>query len=68
MGVLTAFIAYIMQIPMAIMTAVLMFVMVPRAAVSGRRTAEVLEAQPSIWDPPRPVSAARRGLVEFRDV
>ena len=36
-GNLTAFLQYIMQILFAIMTAVIMFIMVPRAAVSADR-------------------------------
>jgi ATP-binding cassette subfamily B protein len=50
------------------MTAVIMFVMVPRAAVSGDRIREVLETEPTITDPPAPVSPSRTGRVEFRDV
>jgi ATP-binding cassette subfamily B protein len=67
-GNLTAFLQYIIQILFAIMTAVIMFVMVPRAAVSGTRIREVLDAEPSISDPPTPISPERRGRVEFRDV
>jgi ATP-binding cassette, subfamily B, multidrug efflux pump len=67
-GNLTAFMQYIAQILFAIMTAVIMFVMVPRAAVSGARINEVLTTEPSIWDPPTPVSPERQGRVEFRDV
>ena len=67
-GNLTAFLQYIIQILFAIMTAVIMFVMVPRAAVSGVRIREVLDAEPSISDPPTPISPQRRGRVEFRDV
>jgi ATP-binding cassette subfamily B multidrug efflux pump len=67
-GNLLAFLQYIMQILFAIMTAVLMFVLVPRAAVSGGRIREVLDTDPSISDPPTPISPPRRGMVEFRDV
>jgi len=67
-GNLTAFMQYITQILFAIMTAVIMLVMVPRAAVSGGRIAEVLDQEPSIWDPPTPISPERRGRIEFRDV
>ncbi len=67
-GNLTAFLQYIIQILFAIMTAVIMFVMVPRAAVSGVRIREVLDAEPSISDPPTPISPQRSGRVEFRDV
>jgi len=67
-GNLTAFMQYIAQILMAIMMAVIMFIMVPRAAVSGDRILEVLDTEPSIWDPPVPISPARTGRVDFRDV
>jgi len=67
-GNLLAFLQYIIQILFAIMTAVLLFVLVPRAAVSGARIREVLDTDPSISDPPSPISPARRGEVEFRDV
>jgi len=68
-GNLTAFLMYIMQILMSVMMATIMFVMVPRAAVSAGRIQEVLETAPSVADPA--VSAApsaAHGFVEFRDV
>jgi ATP-binding cassette subfamily B protein len=67
-GNLTAFLQYIMQILFAIMTAVIMFVMVPRAAVSAGRIREVLDTEPAIVDPPTPIAPVRRGEVEFADV
>jgi ATP-binding cassette subfamily B protein len=67
-GNLTAFLQYILQILFAIMTAVIMFVLVPRAAVSSGRIREVLDTEPSIVDPPAPISPLRGGLVEFRGV
>jgi ATP-binding cassette subfamily B protein len=67
-GNLTAFLQYILQILFAIMTAVIMFVLVPRAAVSSGRIGEVLDTEPSIVDPPTPMSPPRGGLVEFRGV
>ncbi|MEO8463139.1 MAG: ABC transporter ATP-binding protein, partial [Chloroflexota bacterium] len=67
-GNLTAFLQYVIQILFAMMTAVMMFVMVPRAVVSSGRVREVLETVPSIADPEAPVSPERRGRVEFRDV
>ncbi len=68
-GNLTAFLQYLMQILFAVLTAVFMFVMVPRAAVSAGRIREVLGTEPSVRDPETPVLPAnRRGLVEFRDV
>ncbi len=67
-GNLTAFLQYIIQVLFSVMTAVIMFVMVPRAAVSGGRIQEVLATEPTIADPPTPISPERRGRVEFRDV
>ena len=67
-GNLTAFLQYILQILFAIMTAVIMFVFVPRAAVSAGRIQEVLETEPAITDPPTPISPVRHGRIEFRDV
>ncbi len=67
-GNLTAFLQYIMQILFAIMTAVIMFIMVPRAAVSGDRIQQVLATEPAIHDPQEPVSPPRTGHLVFRDV
>jgi ATP-binding cassette subfamily B multidrug efflux pump len=68
-GDLTAFLTYIVQILLAVLMATIMFVMVPRAAVSAKRIQEVLETQPTIVDPEQPAAArAEVGLVEFRDV
>ncbi len=67
-GNLTAFLQYIMQILFAIMTAVIMFIMVPRAAVSGDRIQQVLATKPAIHDPQEPVSPPRTGHLVFRDV
>ena len=68
-GNLTAFLQYIMQILFAIMMAVIMFVMVPRAAVSADRIQEVLDAVPSVRAPDEPAPAPpARGQVEFRNV
>ncbi len=67
-GNLTAFTQYIMQILFAIMTAVLMLVVIPRAAVSGGRIQEVLDARPSIADPDSPREPSTRGHIELRGV
>jgi ATP-binding cassette subfamily B multidrug efflux pump len=47
-GDLTAFLTYIVQILLAVLMATIMFVMVPRAAVSAQRIQEVLETQPRL--------------------
>jgi ATP-binding cassette subfamily B protein len=68
-GNLTAFMQYLMQILFATLTAVFMFVLVPRAAVSAGRIREVLDTEPIVRDPANPVlPSSRDGLVEFRDV
>ncbi len=70
-GNLTAFLQYLLLIMFSVLTSVLMFILVPRAAVSSGRILEVLDTQPSIHDPEQPVVlrvAANRGMVEFRDV
>ena len=54
-GNLTAFLAYLVQILMAVLMAVFMFILVPRAAVSADRIQEVLNTEPSIHDPEKPV-------------
>jgi ATP-binding cassette, subfamily B, multidrug efflux pump len=71
-GNLTAFLQYLLQILFAVLTAVFMFILIPRAAVSSGRIQEVLETVPTIHDPENPVVPAEdgldRGVVEFRDV
>jgi ATP-binding cassette, subfamily B, multidrug efflux pump len=68
-GNLTAFLQYVMQILFAVLMAVVMFVMVPRAAVSADRIQQVLATEPALHDPPvRAVEKVEHGLVEFRDV
>lgn len=49
-GDLMAFIQYVMQIMFALVMASMMFVMLPRAAVSANRVREVLYMDPSITD------------------
>jgi len=68
-GDLTAFLAYIMQILMAVMMATIMFVMVPRAAASWNRIEAVLATEPAIFDPATPaLRTGSTGCLEFRDV
>ena len=68
-GNLTAFLTYVMQILFSVMMATVMFVMVPRAAVSADRIQAVLETVPSVNDPVSPISTgATQGHLEFRDV
>ncbi len=70
-GNLTAFLQYLTQILFAVLTAVFMFILIPRGAVSAGRIVEVLDTVPTIRDPESPATVGppdSRGMVEFRDV
>ncbi|MEA2653788.1 MAG: ATP-binding cassette, subfamily multidrug efflux pump, partial [Chloroflexota bacterium] len=68
-GNLIAFLQYVMQILFAVMMAVFMFVMVPRAVVSSGRIQEVLRTHPAIADPDAPVAPPPpTGRLELQDV
>lgn len=71
-GDMIAYLQYAMHVVMSFMFISIVLIMLPRAAVSGDRIAEVLETQPVIRDPEHPADArgdaGRRGTVEFRDV
>ncbi len=70
-GALTAFMQYLAQILFAVLTAVFMFILIPRATVSAGRIQEVLKTEPAITDPAdplKPTPIGRPGLVEFHDV
>jgi ATP-binding cassette subfamily B protein len=70
-GGLTAYLQYLSQILFAVLTAVFLFILVPRAAVSAGRIQEVLRTEPDIIDPAEPIpfpTQVKPGLVEFRDV
>jgi len=74
-GALTAFIAYILQILIAIMMAMYVFMTAPRAAACAERIQAVLETRPAIADPPAgpapagsPADRVPENTVEFRDV
>jgi ATP-binding cassette subfamily B multidrug efflux pump len=68
-GNLTAFLAYIIQILFSVMMATIMFVMVPRAAVSADRIQAVLKTDPTVNDPETPAApCVDRGFLEFENV
>jgi len=48
----------------------IIFIMVPRAAVSWKRVSEVLSTEPTIYDPETPLKLQQkvRGVIEFRNV
>lgn len=62
-GALTAFLAYLMQILMAVMMSTFMLVMVPRASVCADRIGEVLETESSVVPPADPVVPSQPGGV-----
>ncbi|MEP7137084.1 MAG: ABC transporter ATP-binding protein [Chloroflexota bacterium] len=69
-GDMMAFMQYAMQIVMAFLMLSMMFIIIPRASVSGDRIAEVLNTEPKIHDPksPKQFPAPFKGTVEFRNV
>ena len=60
-GALTAFIAYIMQILMAVMMSMFMIMMLPRAAVCAERIYEVLDTESTVHDAEAAVPLAYAG-------
>lgn len=69
-GDMMAFLQYTMQIVFAFLMLSMMFIMLPRAAVSADRVAEVLETHPTIKDPDSPLNYGTEfdGSIEFRNV
>ncbi len=68
-GDMLAYLQYAMHVIMSFLFITMIFIMIPRAAVSAQRIGQVLDTEPTIEDPQQPVSpSAHRGLVEFRDV
>jgi len=68
-GGLTAFLTYLMQILFSVMMATMMLIMVPRAAVCAGRIMEVLDTEPSVKVPAKPVmSVSEHGEVALRGV
>lgn len=69
-GDMMAFLQYAMQIVFSFLMMSMMFIFLPRAAVSATRISEVIDTEPDIKDPeesskfPEPFN----GTVEFRDV
>jgi ATP-binding cassette subfamily B multidrug efflux pump len=69
-GDMMAFMQYAMQIVMAFLMMSMMFIFLPRAAVSGDRIADVLETELAITDrqDPQPFKEPFSGEIEFRNV
>ncbi len=69
-GDMMAYMQYAMQIIMAFLMMSMMFIILPRAAVSADRVSEVLETEASILDPIKPVHFKEDFYpeIEFRNV
>ena len=69
-GSLMALIQYVSQTIMAFLMISIVFIMVPRAAVSGRRINEILATEPTIVDPTNPQHLPKKlnGVVAFNNV
>jgi ATP-binding cassette subfamily B protein len=67
-GELTAFMSYLMLILMSVMMATFMSMMVPRAAVSAGRVAEVLDTESTVVPPVAPVAISQAARIELREV
>ena len=68
-GDMLAFMQYAMQIIMSFLFITMMFIMIPRAAVSGQRIGAVLSVNPTIEDAPDCKEVTHpAGVVEFRNV
>jgi ATP-binding cassette subfamily B protein len=69
-GDMMAFLQYAMQIVMSFLMMTMMFIFLPRAAVSGERIADVLETEVEIKDPkdPRQFAEPFKGKIEFKNV
>lgn len=68
-GDMLAYLQYAMHVIMSFLYITMIFIMIPRAFVSGQRIGEVLDTEFSIEDPEKPEMLGNtRGLVEFRNV
>lgn len=67
-GQLTSMFSYIMSILMSLMMLSMIFVMVTMSAASGRRIVEILEEQPDLVNPDRPITEIPDGSIDFDHV
>jgi len=69
-GSMMAFMQYAMHIIMSFLIVSIGFMMMPRAGVSAQRISEVIETEPAIKDPERPVkfNPSMKGCIEFENV
>ena len=69
-GDMMAFMQYAMQVIMSFLMISIIFILVPRAAVSAQRISEILDVDPAIVDPktPKKSKGKKGGTVEFNNV
>ena len=67
-GELTSLFTYVMSILQSLMMLSMIFVMLTQSAASAKRVCEVIEEQPDIVNPERPVYEIADGSVVFRGV
>lgn len=67
-GNMAAFTQYAMQVIMAFMMLILIFVILPRTLVSGNRISEVLKTEPTIKNGHLQYPTSLEGEIEFRNV
>ena len=67
-GKLTSFMTYSFQILMSLMMISMILMMLSRSVASAERILEVLEENPDIKNPEKPVMEVKNGDIEFRNV
>ncbi len=67
-GNLTSLISYVMSMMMSLMMLSMIFVMVTMSAASARRIAEVLEEEPDLANPEKPLETVADGSIDFNHV
>lgn len=67
-GNMVAFTQYAMMVIMSFMMLIMIFIILPRTAVSGKRIAEVLKTEPSIKNGNYNSNTSKVGEIEFKNV
>ena len=67
-GALSTLITYSMQILMSLMMISMIFVMVTISGEAARRIVEVLDTEPSLQNPEKPVMEVKDGSIDFENV
>ena len=67
-GDLSALFSYVMSILMNLMMLSMIFVSLSMSAAAGKRIVEVLDEQPSITNPEKPLTQVKDGSIDFKNV